>query len=280
MASSLWTPACPTRLTPDPGCSHSRNLFCITATMSRVTADTVVYLISGANRGLGFGLVQTLAARSNVLIFAGARDPAKAEQLQALAETHSNVRVVQLNACSDDDARSAVAAISQAADRVDVLIANAGVSGYFGRVDETELDKLRERLEVNTLGPLHLYQAVYRLLLRSSAAKVVTISSGAGSIAMQSELRLTNAAYGASKAALNYITRKIHFENDTITAFPMQPGWVQTDLGNYSARLNGAKDAPVTVHDSVTGMLRVIDTATKETHSGRFWTYEGTEIPW
>ena len=248
--------------------------------MSRVSADTVVYLISGANRGLGFGLVQALAPRPNVVIFAGARDPSTADQLQALATTHSNIRVLQLTACSDSDAESAVAAITQAADRLDVLIANAGVSGYFGRVDETDLDKLRERLEVNTLGPLHLYKATYPLLLRSPAAKVITISSGAGSIALQSELRLTNAAYGASKAALNYITRKIHFENDSITAFPMQPGWVQTDLGNYSARLNGAEQAPVSVQDSVTGMLRVIDGATKETHSGRFWTYEGTEIPW
>ncbi len=51
-------------------------------------------------------------------------------------------------------------------------------------------------------------------------------------------------------------------------------------MGNWSAQLFGFESAPVTVDDSANGLLAVIDSATKETHGGKFWDFEGKELPW
>jgi NAD(P)-dependent dehydrogenase (short-subunit alcohol dehydrogenase family) len=42
---------------------------------------------------------------------------------------------------------------------------------------------------------------------------------------------ITMGGYGASKAALNSLTRKIHFENEWLVAFPLNPGPVATEMG-------------------------------------------------
>ena len=41
--------------------------------------------------------------------------------------------------------------------------------------------------------------------------------------------------YGLSKAAVNYLVRKLHFENPKLTSMAFNPGWVQTDMGNGAA---------------------------------------------
>lgn len=61
---------------------------------------------------------------------------------------------------------------------------------------------------------------------------------------------------------------------------PLQPGWVQTDMGRQAADVVGVKEgAPVTIEACVTGLAKIVDGATRET-SGRFWAYNGEEIPW
>ena len=56
--------------------------------------------------------------------------------------------------------------------------------------------------------------------------------------------------------------------------------WVQTDLGNLGAEAFGYEKAAITVEESVGGMVRVIDAATRETHGGKLWSWEGGEVPW
>ncbi len=56
--------------------------------------------------------------------------------------------------------------------------------------------------------------------------------------------------------------------------------WVQTDLGNLGAEAFGLEKAAITVEQSVTGMIKVIDVATRETHGGKLWTWEGRQVPW
>ena len=56
-----------------------------------------------------------------------------------------------------------------------------------------------------------------------------------------------------------------------IIAAVIHPGWVQTDMGGSSA--------PTSVEESVTGMRRIIDRMTPAM-TGRFWGFDGAEIPW
>jgi norsolorinic acid ketoreductase len=104
------------------------------------------------------------------------------------------------------------------------VIASAGISKYYGLASVTPIEEVKEHFEVNTIGPLILFQATYPLLTGSSRPIFVALSTGIGSIGEMGNLPLPATAYGISKVALNYLVRKIHFENPEITAFVISPG--------------------------------------------------------
>ena len=251
---------------------------------SSVAADTVVYFVTGANRGLGLGLVSALAARANTLVYATARDPSGADKLQQLSQQRGNVRIVRLHADSDADHQAVAKQLQAEAGRVDVVIASAGISkaDAYERVEKLSLDKLREHFEVNAVGPMRLFGALYPLLCASSTPVFAVISSYSGSIAYQPKFpTFYTGNYGASKAAVNYLVQRVHVEHPNISAFPVHPGWVQTDMGNAGAAVAGMKQAPMSVEQSVSGILGVLDQSTRATHSGKFWSAEdGSELPW
>jgi norsolorinic acid ketoreductase len=112
------------------------------------------------------------------------------------------------------------------------VIANAGISSYFGPALTTPPSAMTEHFNINVVAPLLLFQATQPLLLNSinGPPKFVTISSGAGSISGIETLKVENTAYGSSKAALNFVTRRIHAENEGLVVFPLNPGWLRTDV--------------------------------------------------
>jgi norsolorinic acid ketoreductase len=86
--------------------------------------------VSGANRGIGYALAATLAARPNTIVFAGARDPA-AQSLKDLVAKHSNVHPIKLTSGDVADNAAAAAEIEKIAGHLDVVIANAGTRHVF-----------------------------------------------------------------------------------------------------------------------------------------------------
>jgi len=243
---------------------------------------STVYVVSGANRGIGFGLVEAFASRPNSVVFAGVRNLSKVERLKVLSsQVPGQVHIIELSSGGVEDNKAAAEVIERVAGHIDVVIANAGICNYFGTADNTPLAQMDEHFQINTVGPLVLFQATAALLKKSiSAPKFVVISTSAGSIGFQDSFRAPVTAYGASKAAVNFITRKIHFENEHLISFPLSPGWVQTDQGNAGAKANGMEQAPMTLADSVKGIVKLVDEATRDTHGGKFFGVEGEEIPW
>ena len=79
--------------------------------------------------------------------------------------------------------------------------------------------------------------------------------------------------YRLSKVALNMIAKNV--ANDLkprgVTVVALHPGWVQTRMGG--------QNAPVTVQASVAGQQKLFDSLTVA-QSGRFYNYDGTELPW
>lgn len=89
-------------------------------------------------------------------------------------------------------------------------------------------------------------------------------------------------AYGASKTAAAFLTRKIHFEAADIklTAFVISPGWVQTDMGNAGAVANGLQEAPTSLEDSIKGLVEKVTHATRENSGGKFLAFDGEAWAW
>jgi norsolorinic acid ketoreductase len=133
----------------------------------------------------------------------------------------SRVIIVKIESTSSTDADDAVAMLKRehGITAIDVAIANAGISKEFPRVHEVQPKQMLEHFNVNVIGVVHFFRAVRPLLLEAAAkgknARFVSMSSTAGSIATQPQFALAvpNAAYGPSKAALNWVTMKIHVEN-------------------------------------------------------------------
>jgi norsolorinic acid ketoreductase len=219
-----------------------------------------VYFITGANRGIGKGFVEAYASRPDTVVVAATRDPSSASSkaLSAISTGKgSKIIVVKLDAARENDAQEAVEELktTHGINYIDTVIASAGISNYWGPTITTPASAFQEHFNINTIGTIKLFQATNQLLERSSSPKFVYISSVVGSIGDLEKWPLPGVAVGASKAVMNYIVRKIHIEHPQLTVFPIHPGWVQTDMGNDGAVANGLEEAPVTLKDSIDGMI-------------------------
>jgi len=242
-------------------------------------------LITGANRGIGRGLVAAYLARPDHVVVAAVRDPSNStsKTLPALpAGDGSSLIIVPLDGSSDTSALDAVELLKtkHGIKSIDLVIANAGIANFYGTALQTPLAGTREHLNINVVAPLALFQAVHPLLSAASTPKFITVTSTVGSIGEMDRIPMISTAYGASKAALNYITRKIHFEYPDIITFPINPGWLKTEMGNAGAEAHGMTEAPVEVEDGVKGIVSQIDKATRENSSGKFITFDGAEPSW
>lgn len=122
---------------------------------------------------------------------------------------------------------------------------------------------MKAHFAVNTVGPVVLFQAVLPLLLKKAAAdvaapKFVTVGSSAGSIGGMEQRPFPNAAYAPSKAAVHYLTKKIHVEHPELIALPVDPGWPRTEMGEMAASHFGFEEAELSVEESVGGIVRLV----------------------
>ncbi|KAF7326005.1 NAD(P)-binding protein [Mycena kentingensis (nom. inval.)] len=178
--------------------------------------NKLVYLITGANRGIGLGILTVLAARPDTVVFAGC---------------------LKMSLADEADNAAAIAEIENKVGRLDVVIANAAVPSANPSVATLSLPNLRETFEFNTVGMVVLYQAAHKLLLASPTGAPIFayISSSVGSLASHLDFHMTS--YGVSKAASNFIICELHAQNPSLIAMAIHPGWVQTKMGNEGARV-------------------------------------------
>ncbi|PRP85678.1 hypothetical protein PROFUN_06512 [Planoprotostelium fungivorum] len=249
------------------------------------STEQKVWLISGANRGIGFGLVNNLLARSDVIIYAGAREPAKATELQKLAAEHKNLHIVKLTSGSVEEAKEAAAVIEKRSGGLDYVIANAGIAYSTSRLEAVTLEDFNEHFQVNVVGVLVLFQATLPLLLKRTTRVFEAVSSAVGSNTNAHLFAaFNNGSYSLSKAALNYLVRRISVEHaeDGLVAFTVHPGLVETDMAQkFLERPEAAawKSVAIKPDDSAKALLVVTDKATKDTN-GKYLNYDGTELPW
>lgn len=241
---------------------------------------TQAWFVTGANRGIGFEIVK-FAANRGYIVFAGVRDPSKASALSQLANQYDHrIHLVKLTSASVSDADAAAKLVQDTTGGLDVVIANAGIANNWQPIEDVDIASVREHFEVNTVGAIILFQALYPLLLKRQTRKFITISSNAASIGAIFDSPHT--AYGTSKAALNFVTQSIHKEHSSegFIAFPIHPGFVTTDMGLAAAQEFDTRFmVALTPEQSGKFVFEKADGATRE-DSGRFWVYDGTELEW
>lgn len=259
-----------------------------TEVRSLVLSELVCRLLTSCRKlGIGRGLAESFLSRPNHVVIAAVRNLDTTLKDYAPAEG-SKLLVVKIENESASDPATAVQQIVDAGvEHLDLVIANAGITpiSAYRRIEGIDLAQLRQMFEVNTFSFVSLFQAVCPLLKAAAdkdgngKARLLAISSNAGQIIeMEPVSQIPMGSYGMTKCALNYLVRRTHFENPWLTAWIMNPGFVQTDNGKATAEFFGMPEAPHTLDQSVTGLLSKIDGATRSQTSGKFFGFDGAEM--
>ncbi len=234
-------------------------------------------LITGANRGIGLAFAEYYTAAGwNVL--AAVRSPERARELLSLAQGYEHLLIEQLDVT--DNERIAVLAEIYRDTPIDLLINNAGVYGDLENQSWGSLDAETFELvmAVNVFAPLKLSEAFADNVAASEQKKIVSITSGAGSVSPDRGAG-GGVIYGISKAALNMAMRKARAElaGRGIIVALIAPGLVATDMLAV-ARPTFVANAQ-TPAQSVAAMAEVIERL-DASYDGRPRNYDGSVMPW
>ncbi|GGX24714.1 3-ketoacyl-ACP reductase [Streptomyces chartreusis] len=164
-----------------------------------------VALVTGASRGIGYGVAEALVARGDRVVITGRGEDALKEAVEQLGAE----RAVYVAGKAHDEAHQAVAVerAMEAFGRVDYLVNNAGTNPVFGPLADLDLNVARKVFETNVISALGFAQKTWHAWQKDNGGAIVNIASVAG-IAPSPFI----AAYGVSKAAMINLTQQMAHE--------------------------------------------------------------------
>jgi NAD(P)-dependent dehydrogenase (short-subunit alcohol dehydrogenase family) len=221
-----------------------------------------IAVITGANRGIGLETARQLA-QQGIHVVLTSRDPANgiaaAETLQSAGLT---VTPHELDVTDATSIQALADFLATEFGGVDILVNNAGVyldNGIDGLA--VPIDIVRQTLDINTIAPLHVSQALIPLMRQRGRGRIVNVSSGMGALM---DMTGSSLAYRISKTGLNAMTRILADElsGTNILVNCVCPGWVKTSMGGTNAPRSVEKGA-----DTIVWLATLPDGSP----SGLFW---------
>ena len=216
-------------------------------------------LITGAGRGLGLELARQYA-QDRWRVIGTVRDG----DLEKIGAESFKVDVTDFG-----EVRQLGAKLK--GEPLDILFCNAGIIGKrgmaLGSFDYADWEKI---LRVNLLGAAAVIEALVDNVAASERKTIAVMSSRLGSISETSGMTLP---YSTSKAALNLLAKALAetLRPRGIVVAALSPGWVKTDMGGQGATF--------TPEVSVRGLRKVLGGLRRE-DSGKFFSHDGSQIPW
>lgn len=227
--------------------------------MTKLAAGSVV-VITGAAGGIGRATALAFARRRCNLILGDIRQQAM-ERTADAARNAYGVRAVgaRCDVREDADVQALVALAMSEFGRIDVMVNNAGV-GYYARVEDTPVDRLRQLFELNVLGVQRGLLAVVPIMREQRSGHIVVVGSVNGKVSWP-----YHGAYAATKFALTGLTRALRMElsGSGVTASLVLPVNVRTGFfdaaktgEDYKPKPPGGMHSPASVARTV---LRAVD---------------------
>lgn len=236
-----------------------------------------IALVTGASRGIGYEVVRQLAEKGMTVILTARSEEKGRVAARELAEGGLDVRFLQLDVSDPTSARDAASKVEEEFGKLDVLVNNAAAyADWSETASSADLEHTQEVLNTNLFGAWRMSQVFLPLLKRSDHARIVNVSSGAGShgepqFGLASSA--TVASYGVSKAALNALTVKLagELKEQHILVNAVDPGLTATAPGMEEM---GARPVPE-------GAASVVWAATLDQNgpTGGFYR-DGQPLPW
>ena len=231
-----------------------------------------IYVLTGANRGLGLEFVKQITSDSNNTLIAAVRT--LEGELDELKELSSKIQNITILECNTGDV-SSIQNFGKEVDKaigdhqIDFLLNSAGINNVPDQLSlNMDPQELHNHLDVNVIGPAKVVEVLAPHLRQGST--VMNMTSGLGSMGKNV---VKCSVYSISKAALNMLTvhQADQLREQGVKVVCMDPGWVKTRMGGVGAILEP--------EESIGGMLKVIRSL-KEGDSGKFYQYDGGIVPW
>jgi 3-oxoacyl-[acyl-carrier protein] reductase len=184
-------------------------------------------IITGATRGIGFGIANELVARGASVCIT-ARKPAELEQaVKALDPEGNGCAIASRGSADDTDHQAATIEATMAAfGRIDYVVNNAAVNPHFGPLMDADPQAVRKIFEVNVVAALVWTQLAHRAWLSDHGGAVLNVASVGGVVAGP-----FIGAYNASKAALIHLTKQLAQEmGPAVRVNGIAPAVVKTDF--------------------------------------------------
>ncbi|MEV6051799.1 SDR family oxidoreductase [Streptomyces sp. NPDC052107] len=233
-----------------------------------------VALVTGASRGIGYGVAEALVARGDRVCITGRNEDALKEAVEKLGA--DRVIGVAGKAHDLDHQTEAVERTMEAFGRLDFLVNNAGTNPVFGPIADLDLNVARKVFETNVISALGFAQKTWHAWQKDNGGAIVNIASVAG-LAPSPFI----GAYGVSKAAMINLTQQLahefapkarvnaiapavvktrfaqalyeNREEEAAAAYPLGRLGVPSDIGGAAAFLTSEQS------DWVTGQTLVVD---------------------
>ena len=247
-----------------------------------------VALVTGANQGIGLQIAKDLVTHG-FTVLVGSRDLKRGED--AANEIGQDAHALALDVTDRASISVAAQRVGNEFGRLDLLIQNAAISNTgklpglsveayakTTRPSNVSLHEMRAVWDTNVFGVLAVYQAMLPLLRKTPGARIVNVSSGVGSLTMNSDpafgpRSIFGPVYPASKTALNALTlaMALELESEGIKVNAVSPGFTKTNLNGYAGTETVEQGAREAVRVALLGA---------EGPTGSFTRWENETIPW
>ncbi|TEA21019.1 C-factor [Colletotrichum sidae] len=250
------------------------------------------YAVTGARSGIRYGYVAHLSSSPSNTVPALVRslDGPLSDLRTLQASSEARIHIVECDVSSEPSILALPSRLGTLLGdefKIDVLINNAAVLSHPAETSLTLTESgLVDNMTANVLGPARTLQVLLpHFHSRSKGIDeeirprrrtvVANITSGAGSKTWVRNGVVPSAltGYAISKAALNMLTvhQAKHLESRGVVVVAVDPGHVKTPSGGPGATLE--------VEDCVKGVLGMLDGLRME-DTGKFYLYDGREVPW
>jgi NAD(P)-dependent dehydrogenase (short-subunit alcohol dehydrogenase family) len=196
-----------------------------------MAASQKIALVTGANKGIGFEVARQLASKG-FRVFVGARNENAGRT--AAQKIGSAATFLKIDVSDSQSIQQAAKELAKTVDHLDVVVNNAGiiVDGDDAVLKSTP-EQFETTMRTNALGPLLVAQAFRPMLAKSSAPRIVNVSSSGGQLHDGADG--WSPIYCISKTALNGVTSQVAAALPKFAVNSVCPRWVRTDMGGAGA---------------------------------------------
>lgn len=185
-----------------------------------------VALITGCSSGIGYETALMLA-RNGFHTFATMRNTKKSDSLEEIIKKERldlNIRELDVN--DDTSIENTIKCIKREANRIDVLINNAGY-GLVGFFEDLTLDEIRNQFETNFFGVLNITKKIIPIMRLQKSGTIINVSSGAGQVGFPGI-----SAYVSTKFAIEGFSESLMYELFPygIKVVIIEPGVIKTNF--------------------------------------------------